>query len=100
MYVHYTIEVEDSYDGPKLEDDISAEFMKDLLKWFKEEKKLHKKYCYKVLDYVFVYTVCVCVCVCMCVRTHILMCVCESMHICTYCVYTCTCRLGNNMILS
>ena len=26
----------------KLEDDITAEFMKDLLKWFKEQKTLHK----------------------------------------------------------
>ena len=46
----YAIEVEDSYNGPKLEDNINAEFMKDLLKWYKEEKKLHKKYCYKVCN--------------------------------------------------
>lgn len=46
--VQYTTEVEDSYNGPKLEADITPEFMKDLLKWYKEEKKLHKKYCYKV----------------------------------------------------
>ena len=48
VYVQYTTEVEDSYNGPKLEADITPEFMKDLLKWYKEEKKLHKKYCYKV----------------------------------------------------
>ena len=41
-------DVEDSYSGPKLDDDISAGFMKNLLDWFKEQKKLHKKYCYKV----------------------------------------------------
>ena len=48
IHMYITIEVEDSYDGPKLEDNITPEFMKDLLKWFKEQKKLHKKYCYKV----------------------------------------------------
>ena len=50
--VLYSIEVEDSYNGPKLEGDINPEFMKDLLKWFKEQKRLHKKYCYKVCVYV------------------------------------------------
>ena len=56
MYVcvQCKIEVEDSYDGPKLEADISPEFMKDLLKWYKEEKKLHKKYCYKVSNCKFI----------------------------------------------
>ena len=40
--------VEYSYQGPRLDGDITAEFMQDLLQWFKEEKKLHKKYAYKV----------------------------------------------------
>ena len=40
--------VEDSYQGPRLDGDITAEFMQDLLQWFKDEKRLHKKYAYKV----------------------------------------------------
>ncbi|XP_065894493.1 serine/threonine-protein phosphatase 5-like [Dysidea avara] len=44
-----TIDVEDSYSGPKLDDDISAGFMKNMLQWFKDQKKLHKKYCYKIM---------------------------------------------------
>ena len=40
--------VEHSYQGPRLDGDITAEFMQDLLQWFKEEKKVHKKYAYKV----------------------------------------------------
>ena len=47
-YVCVFTEVEDSYSGPKLDDDISAGFMKNMLQWFKDQKKLHKKYCYKV----------------------------------------------------
>lgn len=41
-------DVEDSYQGPRLDGDITAEFMQDLLQWFKDEKRLHKKYAYKV----------------------------------------------------
>uniref|UniRef100_A0A0R3RR96 protein-serine/threonine phosphatase n=1 Tax=Elaeophora elaphi TaxID=1147741 RepID=A0A0R3RR96_9BILA len=44
-----TIEVEATYDGPVLEDDITLEFMKQLIETFKAEKKLHKKYAYKIL---------------------------------------------------
>ncbi|KHN85772.1 Serine/threonine-protein phosphatase 5 [Toxocara canis] len=44
-----TIEVESSYDGPVLEEPISAEFMVELIKTFKAQKKLHKKYAYKIL---------------------------------------------------
>ncbi|VDM25331.1 unnamed protein product [Toxocara canis] len=42
-------EVESSYDGPVLEEPISAEFMVELIKTFKAQKKLHKKYAYKIL---------------------------------------------------
>ena len=49
LFVIFThSDVEDSYSGPKLDDDISAGFMKNMLQWFKDQKKLHKKYCYKV----------------------------------------------------
>ena len=41
--------VEESYDGPKLEDCISLEFMKQLIERFRDQKLLHKKYAYKIL---------------------------------------------------
>ena len=41
-------EVEDKYDGPRLEEDISAEFMEQLMEWLRDQKKLHKKYAFKV----------------------------------------------------
>ncbi|XP_062498876.1 serine/threonine-protein phosphatase 5-like, partial [Corticium candelabrum] len=44
-----SIEVEGSYDGPRLEENITAEFMTDLLAFFKDQKRLHRKYAYKIL---------------------------------------------------
>ncbi|CAB0031866.1 unnamed protein product [Trichogramma brassicae] len=42
--------IEDEYTGPKLEDDkVTLKFMKDLLEWYKDQKKLHRKYAYKIL---------------------------------------------------
>ncbi|MFH4980433.1 hypothetical protein AB6A40_007142 [Gnathostoma spinigerum] len=43
------IKVEATYKGPRLDDGISAEFMVELIKTFKDQKKLHKKYAYKIL---------------------------------------------------
>lgn len=40
--------VDDKYEGPRLEDKISAEFMQDLMEHFKDQKKLHQKYAFKV----------------------------------------------------
>lgn len=41
--------IEDDYDGPTLENgQVTLEFMKDLMKHYKDQKKLHKKYAYKV----------------------------------------------------
>ena len=40
--------VEDEYVGPRLDGEITAEFMKDLMQHFKDQKILHKKYAYKV----------------------------------------------------
>ena len=40
--------VDESYQGPKLEGDLTPEFMKELLDWLKKERKLHRKYAYKV----------------------------------------------------
>lgn len=46
-----SISIEDDYTGPKLQDDttVTPEFMKELMQWYKDQKKLHKKYAYKIL---------------------------------------------------
>uniref|UniRef100_A0AC34FL20 Protein-serine/threonine phosphatase n=1 Tax=Panagrolaimus sp. ES5 TaxID=591445 RepID=A0AC34FL20_9BILA len=41
--------VESSYDGPRLDGEISLEFMKDLIAHFKAEKKLPIRYAYKMI---------------------------------------------------
>lgn len=43
------IEVEISYTGPRFEEEITPDFMKMLIETFKAQKKLHKKYAYKIL---------------------------------------------------
>jgi serine/threonine-protein phosphatase 5 len=45
-----SISIEDDYDGPKLENEttVTLDFMKQLMQWYKDQKKLHKKYAYKV----------------------------------------------------
>ena len=41
--------VEETYEGPRWEEgEIAVEFMTGLLDWLKDEKKLHRKYAYKV----------------------------------------------------
>uniref|UniRef100_A0A9J8CAI4 Serine/threonine-protein phosphatase n=1 Tax=Cyprinus carpio carpio TaxID=630221 RepID=A0A9J8CAI4_CYPCA len=41
--------IEDDYAGPKLEDGkVTLKFMKDLMAWFKDQKKLHRKCAYQV----------------------------------------------------
>lgn len=41
--------VEDDYDGPRLSPEgITKEFVEDLIERFKDQKKIHKKYAYKV----------------------------------------------------
>uniref|UniRef100_A0A8R1TVT2 protein-serine/threonine phosphatase n=1 Tax=Onchocerca volvulus TaxID=6282 RepID=A0A8R1TVT2_ONCVO len=44
-----TMEVEATYDGPVFENEITLEFMKQMIETFKAEKKLHRKYAYKIL---------------------------------------------------
>lgn len=44
------IEVSESYDGPKLGDKVTLEFFESLLESFKNEKRLHKKYAYQIMD--------------------------------------------------
>ncbi|XP_057337543.1 serine/threonine-protein phosphatase 5 [Microplitis mediator] len=42
--------IDDDYNGPKLENGkVTLDFMKDLLKWYKDENKLHRKYAYQIL---------------------------------------------------
>lgn len=41
--------IEDDYTGPALEDGkVTLDFMKKLMEFYKQEKRLHKKYAYKV----------------------------------------------------
>ncbi|KAH7727520.1 serine/threonine-protein phosphatase 5-like isoform X1 [Aphelenchoides avenae] len=41
--------VESDYTGPKLEGDITPEFMEELIATFKKQERLHIKYAYKIL---------------------------------------------------
>lgn len=50
LYVFlYDSGVDSSYKGPRLEGDITSQFMTDLTEWFKEQKSLHKKYALKII---------------------------------------------------
>lgn len=41
--------IEDEYGGPKLEDGkVTLGFMQQLMDWFKDQKKLHRKCAYQV----------------------------------------------------
>ncbi|XP_011303529.1 serine/threonine-protein phosphatase 5 [Fopius arisanus] len=42
--------IDDDYIGPQLEDGkVTVKFMQELLKWYKDERKLPRKYAYKIL---------------------------------------------------
>ncbi|XP_037072171.1 serine/threonine-protein phosphatase 5-like [Pollicipes pollicipes] len=42
--------IEDDYAGPALEDGrVTVQFMADLMRWFKDQKLLHRKYAFKIL---------------------------------------------------
>ncbi|VDM85048.1 unnamed protein product [Strongylus vulgaris] len=43
-----TMIVEESYDGPHLDDVITVEFVNEMIATFKKQGKLHKKYAFKV----------------------------------------------------
>lgn len=44
-----SIVIEDDYTGPTLENGkVTVTFMEGLLEWYREQKKLHRKYAYKV----------------------------------------------------
>lgn len=45
----FTPAIEDEYSGPKLEDGkVTVTFMKELMQWYKDQKKLHRKCAYQV----------------------------------------------------
>uniref|UniRef100_A0A8D2PH64 Serine/threonine-protein phosphatase n=1 Tax=Zosterops lateralis melanops TaxID=1220523 RepID=A0A8D2PH64_ZOSLA len=45
-----SVSIEDEYSGPKLEDGkVTLAFMKDLMQWYKDQKKLHRKCAYQIL---------------------------------------------------
>lgn len=51
--VVFVAAIENDYDGPKLEDGkVTEEFVTDLMKTFREQKKLHRKYAYQVWSYI------------------------------------------------
>ena len=41
--------MEDDYCGPRLDHEITSEFMDSLVQWFRDRKILHKKYAYKII---------------------------------------------------
>jgi serine/threonine-protein phosphatase 5 len=50
------IVVESTYDGPKIDSEISKvdkEFVKAMIQRFKDQKKLHKKYAFMVILFFF-----------------------------------------------
>ncbi|OPJ69938.1 hypothetical protein AV530_016396 [Patagioenas fasciata monilis] len=42
--------IEDEYSGPKLEDGkVTLTFMTELMQWYRQQKKLHRKCAYQIL---------------------------------------------------
>jgi len=41
--------VDDSYDGPRIPNPPTRESVIEMMAWFKEQKNIHKKYCYQML---------------------------------------------------
>ncbi|CAD6198368.1 unnamed protein product [Caenorhabditis auriculariae] len=50
-----SIVVEESYDGPHLDEKVTADFMRDMIAAFKKQKKLHRKYAFKILIEIFAF---------------------------------------------
>ena len=44
MNLSYNLEVSNNYDGPHLDGEITMDFMVELIKTFKDQKKLDAKY--------------------------------------------------------
>lgn len=50
MFDWLSIAIEDDYNGPQLEDGkVTVKFMEELLEWYRDQKKLHRRYAYKIL---------------------------------------------------
>uniref|UniRef100_A0A0N5BFN5 protein-serine/threonine phosphatase n=1 Tax=Strongyloides papillosus TaxID=174720 RepID=A0A0N5BFN5_STREA len=49
------LKVEDDYSGPRFDDEITLDFVKELIETFKATKKLHIKYAYKILLKIYRY---------------------------------------------
>ena len=48
--MHFILAIEDEYTGPQLLDGrVTLEFMEHLMKTYREQGKLHRKYAYKIL---------------------------------------------------
>lgn len=46
----FFVAIEDEYTGPKLVDGkVTLQFMQELLEWYRNQNKLHRKYAYKIL---------------------------------------------------
>ena len=45
--------VSNDYDGPRFDDEITLDFVEELLQYYKDRKILHKKYAYKVIFKVY-----------------------------------------------
>jgi hypothetical protein len=54
IHIDSILAVENEYDGPHLDADgrITKEFMFELLPYFENQKKLHKKYAYQVMVFI------------------------------------------------
>lgn len=47
--LEFFLAIEDDYKGPQLENGkVTLKFMKELMEFYKQEKRLHKKFAYKV----------------------------------------------------
>ncbi|KAL2651656.1 hypothetical protein R1flu_019784 [Riccia fluitans] len=44
-----TIEVEETYQGPRIDDKITLDFVKKMMEEFKNQKTIHKRYAYQIL---------------------------------------------------
>lgn len=54
IYLLILLVIEDEYSGPKLEDGkVTLDFMVSLMEHYKQQKKLHRKYAYKVIKCMF-----------------------------------------------
>ncbi len=53
--------IENDYQGPRFEDGgVTLKFVTDLMKTFKEQKKLHRKYAYQVgIKYIYLLSTCI-----------------------------------------